>query len=312
MRVLVTGGAGFIGSHLCDKLLDGSNHVIAVDNLCSGRLSNIDHLFANSNFSFINHDVTTPLNIEVDQIYNLASIASPVFYQNLPVDTLMTNVLGSFHLLNLALKYNATILQASTSEVYGDPLIHPQKESYWGNVNPIGTRACYDEGKRAAETLFFDYKRSHQLKIKVARIFNTYGPRMRIDDGRVVSNFITQALNNEPLSIYGVGSQTRSFCFVSDLVEGLIKLMNSPDEISGPLNLGNNSEITIDEFAQLINSLIPTSNGIVHFELPSDDPVRRRPDISLAAELLDWFPVIDLVTGIRKTIESFVVENNAS
>ena len=312
MRVLVTGGAGFIGSHLCDKLLDGSNHVIAVDNLCSGRLSNIDHLFANSNFSFINHDVTTPLNIEVDQIYNLASIASPVFYQNLPVDTLMTNVLGSFHLLNLALKNNATILQASTSEVYGDPLIHPQKESYWGNVNPIGTRACYDEGKRAAETLFFDYKRSHQLKIKVARIFNTYGPRMRIDDGRVVSNFITQALNNEPLSIYGVGSQTRSFCFVSDLVEGLIKLMNSPDEISGPLNLGNNSEITIDEFAQLINSLIPTSNGIVHFELPSDDPVRRRPDISLAAELLDWFPVIDLVTGIRKTIESFVVENNAS
>jgi UDP-glucuronate decarboxylase len=212
----------------------------------------------------------------------------------------------------LALKNNATILQASTSEVYGDPLIHPQKESYWGNVNPIGTRACYDEGKRAAETLFFDYKRSHHLKIKVARIFNTYGPRMRVDDGRVVSNFITQALNSEPLSIYGVGSQTRSFCFVSDLVEGLIKLMNSPDEISGPLNLGNNSEITIDEFAKLINSLIPTSKGIIHFELPSDDPVRRRPDISLAAELLDWFPVIDLVTGINKTIESFIVENNAT
>jgi UDP-glucuronate decarboxylase len=211
----------------------------------------------------------------------------------------------------LALKYNATILQASTSEIYGDPLIHPQKESYWGNVNPIGTRACYDEGKRAAEALFFDFKRSHHLKIKVARIFNTYGPRMRVDDGRVVSNFITQALNGEPLSIYGVGSQTRSFCFVSDLVEGLIKLMNSPDEISGPLNLGNNSEITIDEFAQLINSLIPTSNGMVHFEPPSDDPVRRRPDISLAAELLDWSPVIDLVTGIKRTIESFVVENNA-
>jgi UDP-glucuronate decarboxylase len=312
MRVLVTGGAGFIGSHLCDKLLDGSNHVIAVDNLCSGRLSNIDHLFASSNFSFINHDVTAPLDLQVDQIYNLASIASPVFYQNLPVDTLMTNVLGSFHLLNLALKNNATILQASTSEVYGDPLIHPQMESYWGNVNPIGTRACYDEGKRAAETLFFDYKRSHHLKIKVARIFNTYGPRMRVDDGRVVSNFITQALNSEPVSIYGSGSQTRSFCFVSDLVDGLIKLMNSPDEISGPLNLGNNSEITIDEFAKLINSLIPTSKGIVHFELPSDDPVRRRPNISLAAELLDWFPVIDLVTGIKKTIESFVVENNAT
>ena len=312
MRVLVSGGAGFIGSHLCDKLLDGSNQVIAVDNLCSGRLSNINHLFADCNFSFINHDVTAPLDLEVDQIYNLASIASPVFYQNLPVDTLITNVLGSFHLLNLALKNNATILQASTSEVYGDPLIHPQKESYWGNVNPIGTRACYDEGKRAAETLFFDYKRSHHLKIKVARIFNTYGPRMRVDDGRVVSNFITQALNSEPLSIYGVGSQTRSFCFVSDLVEGLIKLMNSPDEISGPLNLGNNSEITIDEFAKLINSLIPTSKGIIHFELPSDDPVRRRPDISLAAELLDWFPVIDLVTGINKTIESFIVENNAT
>ena len=311
MRVLVTGGAGFIGSHLCDKLLDDSNHVIAVDNLCSGRLSNINHLYAHTNFSFINHDVTTPLDLEVDQIYNLASIASPVFYQNLPVDTLMTNVLGSFHLLKLALKYNATILQASTSEVYGDPLIHPQKESYWGNVNPIGTRACYDEGKRAAETLFFDYKRSHQLKIKVARIFNTYGPRMRVDDGRVVSNFITQALNGEPLSIYGVGSQTRSFCFVSDLVDGLIKLMNSPDEISGPMNLGNNSEITIEEFAQLINSLIPASNGMLHFELPSDDPVRRRSDISLAAELLDWFPVVDLVTGIKKTIEPFIVENNA-
>jgi UDP-glucuronate decarboxylase len=311
MRVLVAGGAGFIGSHLCDKLLDGSNHVIAVDNLCSGRLSNIDHLLAHSNFSFINHDVTTPLNLEVDQIYNLASIASPVFYQNSPVDTLMTNVLGSFHLLNLALKHDATILQASTSEVYGDPLIHPQKESYWGNVNPIGTRACYDEGKRAAESLFFDYKRSHQLKIKVARIFNTYGPRMRVDDGRVVSNFIKQALNGQPLSIYGVGIQTRSFCFVSDLVEGLIKLMNSPNEISGPLNLGNDSEITIDELAQLINSLIPSSNGIVHFELPSDDPVRRKPDISLAANLLGWFPTVDLTTGIKRTIESFVADNNA-
>lgn len=304
-RILVTGGCGFLGSHLCEKLINEGHEVICLDNFYSGTKNNVAHLTSNSRFELLRHDITQPLYVEVDEIYNLACPASPVHYQRDPIQTTKTCVLGSLHLLGLAKRTGAKILQASTSEVYGDPRVHPQQESYWGNVNPIGIRACYDEGKRCAETLFFDYHRQHDLDIKVVRIFNTYGPRMHPNDGRVVSNFIVQALQGKDITIYGDGSQTRSFCYVDDLVEGFIRMMASPREITGPVNLGNPGEYTIKELAESIVSLTSSTSKLIYMPLPQDDPKVRRPDIAKAKEALDWAPQVPLQTGLKKTIHYF-------
>lgn len=304
-RVLVTGGAGFLGSHLCEKLLKDGNDVICVDNLYTGSKDNIRSLMSNPYFEFIRHDVTEPLYVEVDQIYNLACPASPVHYQTNPVKTTKTSVYGALNMLGLAKRVGARILQASTSEVYGDPEVHPQPESYRGCVNPIGIRACYDEGKRVAETLFFDYRRMHGIEIKVMRIFNTYGPRMNPMDGRVVSNFIVQALKGEDITIYGDGSQTRSFCYVDDLIEGMVRLMRSPADFTGPCNIGNPGEFTILQLAQKVIDYTGSSSKIIYLPLPSDDPLQRRPVIDLAKEKLDWEPSISLEEGLQKTIAYF-------
>jgi len=304
-RILITGGAGFLGSHLCERLLDEGHEIVCVDNFYTGRKSNIAHLIGHPFFEVLRHDITFPLYIEVDEIYNLACPASPIHYQFDPVQTTKTSVHGSINMLGLAKRVRAKILQASTSEVYGDPTIHPQPEAYWGNVNPIGTRSCYDEGKRCAETLFFDYHRQHGLRIKVARIFNTYGPRMHPNDGRVVSNFIMQALKNEDLTVFGDGSQTRSFCYVDDLIDGLIKLMDTPDEFAGPVNLGNPSEFTILQLAQLTKEMTGSGSKIVFKPLPQDDPTQRQPDITLAKEQLRWVPKAPLEEGLQKTIAYF-------
>lgn len=304
-RVLVSGGAGFLGSHLCEKLLAQGHDVLCVDNFYTGTKGNIVHLLSNPFFEVHRHDITFPLFVEVDQIYNLACPASPVHYQNDPVQTTKVCVHGSINMLGLAKRLKARILQASTSEVYGDPTVHPQTEDYRGNVNPIGPRSCYDEGKRCAETLFFDYRRQHKLSIKVARIFNTYGPRMHPNDGRVVSNFIVQALLNKPITVFGDGSQTRSFCYVDDMVDGLIRLMESPEEVTGPINLGNPDEFTIMELAQLVLELTGSKSEIRFEPLPKDDPVRRRPDITRAQQILGWAPTVPLREGLRKTIEYF-------
>lgn len=303
-KILVAGGAGFLGSHLCEKLYEQGHTVLCVDNFYTGRRENIQHLCGSPRFELLFHDVCSPLNLQVDEIYNLACPASPVHYQNDPVQTTKTNVSGAMHLLDLARKCNAKILQASTSEIYGDPLIHPQIEGYWGHVNPIGIRACYDEGKRCAETLFFDYHRQYGVKIRVARIFNTYGPHMHPNDGRVVSNFIVQALQNIPLTIYGKGVQTRSFCYVSDLIDGLVKLMES-ENFTGPVNLGNPSEFTVMELAQQVLELTHSSSEIIFHPLPSDDPKQRKPDILLAKKILNWEPKISLKEGLKHTIEYF-------
>jgi len=303
-RVLVTGGAGFIGSHLCDRLIDAGHEVICADNFYSSDKSNIQHLLGNPRFELIRHDVTFPLYVEVDRIYHLACPASPIHYQRDPVQTTKTAVHGSINMLGLAKRTGARILLASTSEVYGDPTIHPQAEDYWGNVNPIGPRACYDEGKRAAETLFFDYWRQHQLDIKVVRIFNTYGPRMHPQDGRVVSNFIVSALTGKPLTIYGDGSQTRSFCYVDDLVDGLMKMMESGDDVQGPINLGNPGEFTIAELARQVIATVGQDPGTDFFPLPQDDPMQRQPDISRAKEILGWAPTVSLAQGLRPTVEA--------
>ncbi|MDX9714676.1 MAG: SDR family oxidoreductase [Dissulfurispiraceae bacterium] len=304
-RILVTGGAGFLGSHLCEKLLAEGHEVVCADNFYTGRKSNIKHLMHNPYFEIIRHDVCFPLYIEVDEIYNLACPASPIHYQFDPVQTTKTSVHGAINMLGLAKRIKAKILQASTSEIYGDPAVHPQTESYWGNVNPIGFRSCYDEGKRCAETLFFDYHRQHNLKIKVARIFNTYGPRMHPNDGRVVSNFIMQALRNEDITVYGDGTQTRSFCYVDDLIRGLISLMSSRDEFTGPVNIGNPTELTILDIAEKIVSLTKSSSKIIFKPLPADDPMQRRPDISLAKTELNWQPAISLEEGLESTIAYF-------
>ena len=309
-RVLVTGGAGFIGSHLCDRLIADGYDVLCVDNYYSSTKDNIAHLLEHPRFEAIRHDITFPLYVEVDEIYHLACPASPIHYQRDPVQTTKTAVHGSINVLGLAKRTNARVLLTSTSEVYGDPLVHPQREDYWGNVNPIGPRACYDEGKRCAETLFFDYHRQHNLKIKVARLFNTYGPRMHPHDGRVVSNFIVSALGNQPLTVYGTGNQTRSFCYVDDLVEALVRLMHSGDEVTGPINLGNPGEFTIAELADLVLSQTGSQAGITHLPLPQDDPVRRQPDISLARELLHWQPVVPLEEGLARTIEYFTAQTD--
>ena len=304
-RILVTGGAGFLGSFLCERLLNDGHDVLCMDNFFTGRKANIAHLMDNKYFELMRHDVTIPVYVEVDEIYNLACPASPVHYQFDPVQTTKTSVHGAINILGLAKRIKAKVFQASTSEVYGDPSVHPQPESYWGNVNPIGVRSCYDEGKRCAETLFFDYKRQHNLEIKVARIFNTYGPRMHPQDGRVVSNFIIQAIKNEPITIYGDGTQTRSFCYCDDLVEGFIRLMNSDESITGPINLGNPGEFTMLELADNILKLTNSSSELVYEPLPEDDPKQRRPDISLAKEQLNWSPKIDLNEGLKKTISYF-------
>ncbi len=304
-RILVTGGAGFLGSHLCHRLLQDGHEVLCVDNFFTGTRRNIEHLLDNRRFELLRHDVTFPLFVEVDEIYNLACPASPVHYQFDPVQTTKTSVLGAINMLGLAKRLKIRILQASTSEVYGDPTVHPQPESYWGHVNPVGLRACYDEGKRCAETLFFDYQRQHQVKIKVARIFNTYGPSMRPDDGRVVSNFICQALKAEDITIFGDGSQTRSFCFVSDLIDGLVRLMESPDEIMGPINIGNPAEFSILELAEKIRVLTGEKSKIIRKPLPSDDPKQRRPEIVEAKKLLGWQPYISLDEGLGRTIPYF-------
>ncbi|MEQ8735319.1 MAG: SDR family oxidoreductase [Rhodospirillaceae bacterium] len=304
-RILVTGGAGFIGSHLCERLMAKDHEILCVDNYFTGRRHNVAPLLRQSGFELMRHDVTFPLYIETDEIYNLACPASPVHYQFDPVQTTKTSVHGAINLLGLAKRTRAKILQASTSEVYGDPDIHPQTEGYNGNVNPIGPRACYDEGKRCAETLFFDYHRQHALRIKVGRIFNTYGPRMLPDDGRVVSNFIVQALQGDDITIYGDGNQTRSFCYVDDLVEALVKLMGSPDDFTGPVNLGNPVEATILELAELVIQLTRSGSKIIHKPLPQDDPVRRRPDITLAQKVLGWQPTVPLEAGLEKTVHYF-------
>ena len=304
-RVLVTGGAGFIGSHLCERLLERGDEVLCVDNFYTGTRRNVQHLLSNPLFELMRHDVCFPLYVEVDEIFNLACPASPVHYQFDPVQTTKVSVHGSINMLGLAKRVKAKVLQASTSEVYGDPTVHPQKEDYWGNVNPIGVRSCYDEGKRCAETLFFDYRRQHRLPIKVARIFNTYGPGMHPNDGRVVSNFIIQALRNEDITIYGTGNQTRSFCYVSDLVDGLMRLMQTPDEVTGPVNLGNPVEFTIRQLAETVISLTGSSSKIAYQPLPEDDPRQRCPDISLAQNLLGWAPRVQLRDGLMKTIEYF-------
>jgi UDP-glucuronate decarboxylase len=302
-RVLVTGGAGFIGSHLCERLLNDGHEVLCVDNMYTGSRKNISHLFESNSFEFMRHDITFPLYVEIDQIYNLACPASPLHYQHAPVQTTKTSVLGAINMLGLAKRLRARVLQASTSEVYGDPEQHPQTEQYWGKVNPIGLRACYDEGKRCAEALFFDYYRQHNIDIKVSRIFNTYGPRMSADDGRVVSNFIAQAITDSPITIYGDGLQTRSFCFVDDLVDGLIELMKSPASVTGPINLGNPREITILELAELIIEITNSKSDIVTRPLPDDDPIKRKPDITLATKLLEWKPKISLEEGLAQTIK---------
>jgi UDP-glucuronate decarboxylase len=304
-RVLVTGGAGFIGSHLCERLLERGDDVLCVDNFYTGTRRNVYHLLSNPRFELTRHDICFPLYVEVDEIFNLACPASPVHYQFDPVQTTKVSVHGAIHMLGLAKRVKAKILQASTSEVYGDPTVHPQKEDYWGNVNPIGLRSCYDEGKRCAETLFFDYRRQHRLPIKVARIFNTYGPGMHPSDGRVVSNFIIQALRNQDITIYGEGNQTRSFCYVSDLVDGLIRLMGTPDEVTGPVNLGNPVEFTIRQLAEMVIALTGSASKIVHRPLPEDDPKQRCPDISLAQTLLAWAPRVQLREGLGKTVEYF-------
>ncbi|MBT6657135.1 MAG: SDR family oxidoreductase [Proteobacteria bacterium] len=304
-RVLVTGGAGFLGSHLCDRLVAAGNDVVCVDNFYTGNKHNIAHLRDQPNFELIRHDITFPLYVEVDEIYNLACPASPVHYQRDPVQTTKTCVHGAINMLGLAKRTGARIFQASTSEVYGDPEVHPQKESYWGRVNPIGIRSCYDEGKRCAETLFFDYHRQYGLDIKVARIFNTYGPRMHPDDGRVVSNFIVQALKGDPITIYGDGSQTRSFCFVDDLVDAFLRLMKTDNEVTGPVNLGNSAEFTIAELAGLVVELVGSSSEIVYRPLPQDDPLQRQPDLTLTSQLLDWRPKVSLEEGLRPVIDYF-------
>jgi UDP-glucuronate decarboxylase len=304
-RVLVTGGAGFLGSHLIDRLLLEGNEVVCADNLFTGTKRNIEHLHANPRFEFIRHDVTFPLYVEVDEIYNLACPASPIQYQHDPVQTTKTSVHGAINMLGLAKRLKCRILQASTSEVYGDPAVHPQTEDYWGHVNPIGPRSCYDEGKRCAETLFFDYHRQCNLDIKVARIFNTYGPRMHPSDGRVVSNFIIQALNNQPITLYGDGNQTRSFCYVDDLIDGLLRLMNSPASFIGPVNLGNPVEFTMRELADLVLAETGSSSTLVNQPLPQDDPRQRQPNISLAKEQLDWSPRVNLADGLKPTVAYF-------
>ena len=305
MRILVTGGAGFLGSHLCDRLLADGHEVLAVDNLYTGSKSNIAHNLQNPNFEFMRHDVTFPLFVEVDAIYNLACPASPVHYQKFPTQTIKTSVIGAINMLGLAKRLGIPILQASTSEVYGDPTISPQPESYWGNVNPIGLRSCYDEGKRAAESLFFDYHREHNVKIRVARIFNTYGPRMNLHDGRVVSNFIRQAISGESITLYGTGEQTRSFCYVDDLIDGLVRLMNSPGDVVGPINLGNPDEFTMKELAAKVIDLTGSKSDLVYEALPSDDPQQRKPDTTKASEILGWSANIDLNAGLLKTIADF-------
>ncbi|KQP69176.1 NAD-dependent dehydratase [Microbacterium sp. Leaf288] len=304
-RILITGGAGFIGSHLSEKLLAEGNEVICVDNFFTGSKSNIEHLFGHPRFEVLRHDVTFPLYVEVDQIYNLACPASPVHYQHDPVQTTKTSVVGAINMLGLAKRLRIPILQASTSEVYGDPAVHPQTEEYWGNVNPIGPRSCYDEGKRAAETLFFDYRRQHDLSIKVIRIFNTYGPRMHPNDGRVVSNFIVQALRGEPITIYGDGSQTRSFCYVDDLVDGMVRLMATPHDVTGPINVGNPGEFTMLELAQAVLGITGSSSTIEHRPLPQDDPKQRQPDISRARSELGWEPTVALAAGLQSTVDYF-------
>ena len=304
-RILVAGGAGFLGSHLCERLLEEGNEVICVDNYYTGSRDNIADMLSNPKFEAIRHDITFPLHVEVDHIYNLACPASPKRYQLDPVQTVKTNVHGSINLLGLAKRVQAPILQASTSEVYGDPASHPQTEDYWGNVNPIGLRSCYDEGKRCAETLFFDYRRQHGMAVKVARIFNTYGPRMYADDGRVVSTFVTQALRDAPITIHGDGGQSRSFCYVDDLIDGLVRLMNTPRDVTGPFNLGNTAEVSIRELADTVVRLTGSKSRIVHLDPLEDDPRRRRPDIAKAASVLGWAPSTPLETGIKKTIDYF-------
>ena len=304
-RSLVTGGAGFIGSHLCERLLERGGEVLCVDNFFSGRRNNVAHLLSNPRFELLRHDVCLPLFVEVDEIYNLACPASPIYYQHDPVQTTKTSIFGAFNMLGLAKRLKIRILQASTSEVYGDPQIHPQTEDYWGHVNPIGPRACYDEGKRCAETLFFDYRQQHRLEIKVARIFNTYGPRMQPNDGRVVSNLVVQALSGKPLTIYGDGNQTRSFCYISDLVEGLLRLMDSPSDVIGPINLGNPREFTMRELANLVLEKTTSRSKIEFRPLPENDPKQRRPDITRAKQFLKWTPTIELEEGLQETIEFF-------
>jgi UDP-glucuronate decarboxylase len=304
-RVLVTGGAGFLGSHLCERLIDRGDDVLCVDNFFTGTRDNVAHLLDHPHFELMRHDVTFPLYVEVDEIYNLACPASPIHYQRDPVQTIKTSVHGAINMLGLAKRTRAKILQASTSEIYGDPQVHPQPEGYWGHVNPIGPRSCYDEGKRAAETLFFDYHRQHGLRVKVARIFNTYGPRMHPEDGRVVSTFIVQALRGEPLTIFGDGQQTRSFCYRDDLVEGLMRLMDSPDDVTGPVNLGNPGEFTMLELAERVIELTGSSSAIAFRPLPIDDPRQRRPNIDRARELLGWAPSVDLAAGLEHTIAYF-------
>jgi UDP-glucuronate decarboxylase len=304
-KILVTGGAGFLGSHLCDRLVEQGHHVLCVDNYFTGSKKNIEHLLDNPNFEVIRQDVCFPLYVEVDEIYNLACPASPKYYQLDPIQTAKTSFLGAYNLLGLAKRTGAKILQASTSEIYGDPTQHPQQETYWGNVNPIGVRSCYDEGKRAAETLFFDYHRQHRVRIKVMRIFNTFGMRMAPDDGRVVSNFIVQALEGQDITIYGDGSQTRSFCYVSDTVDAMIRLMATDDSVTGPVNVGNPGEFTILELAEKIIKFTKTESKIVHRDLPGDDPQQRRPDITVAKSLLNWEPTFDLDEGLKRTIRYF-------
>lgn len=304
-RVLITGGAGFIGSHLSERLLAEGDEVICVDNFFTGSRRNVEHLFGNPRFEVIRHDVTFPLYLEVDQVYNLACPASPVHYQHDPVQTTKTSVVGAINMLGLAKRLRVPILQASTSEVYGDPAVHPQTEDYWGNVNPIGPRSCYDEGKRAAETLFFDYRRQHDLDIKVIRIFNTYGPRMHPNDGRVVSNFIVQALRGEAITIYGDGSQTRSFCYVDDLVDGMVRLMNTPHDVTGPINVGNPGEFTMLELANAVLQITGSSSTIEYRPLPQDDPKQRQPDITIARQELGWEPTVALTSGLERTIDYF-------
>jgi len=304
-RTLVTGGAGFLGSHLCERLLQDKHEVICLDNFFTGKKENIAHLLNHPRFELIRYDVTCPINVEVDQIYNLACPASPIHYQYDPVQTMKTSILGAINMLELAKRTKARIFQASTSEVYGDPEIHPQHEAYWGNVNPIGYRSCYDEGKRCAETLIFDYHRQYQIEIKVARIFNTYGPRMQPNDGRVVSNFIMQALRGEPITIYGEGAQTRSFCYVDDLIEGIVRVMNSPVEFTGPINIGNPSEFTVIELAEKIKQITGSDSILIFKPLPHDDPKQRKPDIDLARKTLSWEPQVQLNEGLMRAVQYF-------
>jgi len=304
-RILITGGAGFLGSHLCDSLIKEGHDVLCLDNFFTGSKSNISHLLGKPNFELIRHDLVQPIFIEADEIYNLACPASPIHYQYNPVKTVKTSVMGSINMLGLAKRVKAKILQASTSEIYGNPTVHPQKEDYWGNVNTIGPRSCYDEGKRCAETLFFDYHRQNRVNIRVVRIFNTYGPRMHPNDGRVVSNFIVQALKNQDITVYGDGSQTRSFCYVDDMIEGIIRMMNGPDDFIGPLNLGNPDESSILQLAETIIRLVGSRSKIIFKPLPQDDPLQRQPDITMARKNFDWQPKIDLDEGLKKTIEYF-------